>query len=95
MAASPAIFSVNASQKLAEAEIAIDIYESDIAELQNIMDGVIGLEETEEAAGDIRILLNLTRAKLGFWRGEASFWRNEVNENKTALKDTNKLATSN
>lgn len=55
-------------KSIAEASTAVGIYESDITELQNIMDSLVGARETQDAAEDIRVLLNLTRAKLGFWR---------------------------
>lgn len=92
--------SVNPSILLATTEASIELYQAIMTELENHMDQVIGGEtyddpvlEAEQA--QLRTEINTCRAKIGFWRGEASFWRNEVNENKTAIKDTNKLAQSN
>ena len=92
--------SVNPSILLAESEAAIEIYQALMTELENNMDQVIGGETYDDPAlqayqAQLRTEINTVRAKVGFWRGEASFWRNEVNENKTAIKDTNKLAQSN
>jgi hypothetical protein len=86
----------NPSAKLADSEVEIDINQSLMTAYEIMMDewmGIDGAEATAEVA-KLRTLINLTRAKLGFWRGEATFWRNEINENKTALKESNKLAQS-
>ena len=52
-------------------------------------------QQVASAQGDedaIRRDSTLEKALAGFWRNESSFWRQEINENKTAVKDGNKLA---
>jgi hypothetical protein len=100
MAASAILSSVNPSVKLALAEATIEYYQSQMAELENQMDIVVSMKQDDqgtyalEEEAKLRTQIESVRAAIGFWRTEASFWRNEVQENKTALKDSNKLAAS-
>lgn len=88
--------STNPSAKLADSEVEIDINQSLMTAYEIMMDEWMGIDgdQADAEVAKLRTLINLTRAKLGFWRSEASFWRNEINENKTALKESNKLASS-
>lgn len=89
---------INPSIKLAECESLMEEYQAYLSDLEILMDDLIagGSENPEIRAmqAEARTRIATTRAAIGFWRGEASFWRNEINENKIALKDSNKLASS-
>jgi hypothetical protein len=89
---------VNPSEELAFSEFKIEFYQSQMTGLENLMDEWVSVEDDSGAAraqiAQIRAQINLVRAAIGFWRGETSFWRQEINENKLAVKETNKLATT-
>ena len=89
---------VNPSEELVFSEFKTELYQSQMTELENAMDVWVGMnDESGYAKGQIAALrsqINLVRAAIGFWRGEASFWRQEINENKLAVKEGNKLAST-
>lgn len=89
---------INPSIKLAECEAFMEEYQAWMTELENEMDILISGGTDDPMIRDmvavVRTEITTVRAAIGFWRGEASFWRNEINENKIALKDSNKLASS-
>lgn len=85
----------NPSIELAKCETFVEVYQNLMTQFEGEMDLLIqGGEDMQEDAAALRTEINKVRALIGFWRGESSFWRNELNENKTAIKDTNKLAVS-
>ncbi len=89
---------VNPSEELAYSEFKTEAYESEMTGLENVMDQWVGMNDDSGIAraqiAKIRGQIELIRAAIGFWRGEAAFWRQEINENKLAVKEGNKLATS-
>ena len=89
---------INPSEELAFSEFKIEFYQSQMTGLENLMDNWVSMQDDTGFArsqiAQIRAQINLVRAAIGFWRGEASFWRQEINENKLAVKEGNKLAGS-
>lgn len=89
---------INPSEELAFSEFKIEFYQSQMTGLENLMDQWVSVQDDTGFArsqiAQIRAQINLVRAAIGFWRGEASFWRQEINENKLAVKEGNKLAGS-
>ncbi len=89
---------INPSEELAFSEFKTEYYEAQSTGLENQMDQWVAVNDDTGYAraqiAQIRAQINLVRAGIGFWRGEASFWRQEINENKTAVKEGNKLASS-
>jgi hypothetical protein len=89
---------INPSEYLALSEFKTEAYEARMTELENQMDLFTqNNDDSGFARQQIAVLrgqIALVRAAIGFWRGEAAFWRQEINENKLALKEGNKLATS-
>jgi uncharacterized protein HemX len=75
--------------KTAEYEARSVGLENDIDEWTQ-MDDESGIAKTQLAA--LRIQLNLIRALIAFWRGQASYWKSDLNEIKTALRESNKLS---
>jgi hypothetical protein len=88
--------SINPSTELALSEFKIEFYQSQMTGLEGILDQQITDDSpaAKSRMADIRKQIALVRAAIGFWRGEASFWRQEINENKLAVKEGNKLAGS-
>jgi hypothetical protein len=89
---------INPSEELTLSEFKIEFYQSQMTGLENLMDQWVGMQDDNLHAkaqiAQIRAQINLVRAAIGFWRGESSFWRQEINENKLAVKEGNKLAGS-
>jgi hypothetical protein len=89
---------INPSTELAFSEFKIEFYQSQMTGLENLMDEYVSMDDESGFAraeiAKLRAQINLVRAAMGFWRGESSFWRQEINENKLAVKETNKLATT-
>lgn len=89
---------INPSEELAFSEFKIEFYQSNMTGLENVMDQWVAVNDDTGFAraqiAQIRAQINLVRAAIGFWRGEASFWRQEINENKLAVKEGNKLAST-
>lgn len=89
---------INPSEELAHAEFKIELYQAQMTGLEDLMDQWISVQDDSGAArgqvAQIRAQINLVRAAIGFWRGESSFWRQEINENKLAVKEGNKLAST-
>lgn len=85
----------NPTEMLARAETFIEVYQDLMTQFEIEMDTLIqGGDETREQSSALRTEINKIRALIGYWRGEATFWRNEINENKQAIKESNKLASS-
>lgn len=89
---------INPSQELAFSEFKVEQYQSQMTGLENLMDQWMAIQDdsgsSQAQIAQIRSQINLVRAAIGFWRGEASFWRNEENENKLAIKEGHKLAST-
>lgn len=86
----------NSTVFVANAENHVEVYQNLMTKFEAEMDRLITLGDSAQAeVAKLRAEINILRAKIGMWRGEASFWRNELNESKSAVKETNKLATSN
>ncbi len=88
---------VNPSVELSNCEFMTEEYQALVTEHENIMDELMS-EGTDDPGvralvAEVKTEITNIRAQVGFWRTEASFWRGEVNENKTELKDSNKLAS--
>lgn len=80
---------------LARSETFVEVYQDLMTQYEIEMDILIqGGDATRAQSAALRTEINKVRALIGYWRGEASFWRQEVNENKTAIKESNKLASS-
>ncbi len=89
---------INPSIEHAHCETMVELYNAQMALLEIDMDELISVgdddPEVRMAVAALRTQIAMVRAAIGFWRGCASFWLNEVNENKTALKESNKLAAT-
>ena len=78
---------------LARAETFTEVYQDLMTQYEIEMDILIqGGDATREQSAALRTEINKVRALIGYWRGESSFWRQEINESKTALKQSNDLA---
>ncbi len=89
---------INPSEELSYSEFKIELYTAQSTNSENEMDTYVAMNDDSGFAraevARIRAELALIRAAIGFWRGESSFWRQEINENKLAVKEGNKLAGS-
>ncbi len=89
---------INPSIELANCEQLTEEYQALMTVLENEMDDLISAgTENDEIRAEVAVIrtqISNVRASIGFWRGEAAFWRNELQENKTALKESNKLASA-
>jgi hypothetical protein len=87
---------INLALQLALCEFKTAQYEARSVDLENDIDSWTQMDDesgyAKQQLAALRIQINLVRALIGFWRGQASWWKSELNEVKTALKESNKLS---
>ncbi len=84
--------SINLTEELAVVSSNIVLVQSEIAEQEERMNGLLGAEDFDESMAEVRVYIELLRASLGALRSSESYLKEQINEDKAARKEQNELA---